>query len=95
MQRLVLLVAFAFATAVWAQDSAQESAEDEAPVAETVAETESESESESESEELLTEEELEELDIGSQQDHTEEDEDVFKPTDAVSYQQSVVFPVDI
>ena len=93
MQRLVLLVAFVFATAAWGQDSAQDSAEDEAPVAET--ETVAESESESESAETLTEEELEELDIGSQQDHTEEDEDVFKPTDAVSYQQSVVFPVDI
>lgn len=89
MQQLVLLVAFILATAAWAQDSA----EDEAPVAET--ETVAETESESESAEALTEEELEELDIGSQQDHTEEDEDIFKPTDAVSYQQSVVFPVDI
>ncbi|MCJ7591169.1 MAG: hypothetical protein MUO51_07430 [Woeseiaceae bacterium] len=35
----------------------------------------------------------EELD--SQENHTEEDEDVFKPTDAVSYAQSVPFPVDI
>ena len=84
MQRLILLAVFALATAVWAQES-----EEDAPVAET------EAEAETESAEVLTEEELEELDIGSQQDHTEEDEDVFKPTDAVSYQQSVVFPVDI
>ena len=43
----------------------------------------------------LSEEELDDLDLDSQEDHTEEDEDVFKPTDVVSYQQSVPFPVDI
>lgn len=36
---------------------------------------------------------LEEIDINT--DHTEEDEDVFIPTDEVSYQQSVPFPTDI
>ena len=43
----------------------------------------------------MSEEELDDLDLDRNQDHTEEDEDVFKPTDAVSYQQSVPFPVDI
>lgn len=40
--------------------------------------------------EALSDEEL-----SSQDDHTEDDEDVFKPTDVVSYSQSVPFPVDI
>ena len=33
--------------------------------------------------------------LDNQADHTEDDEDVFKPTDVVSYEQSVPFPVDI
>ena len=45
--------------------------------------------------EELTEEELDDLDLDRNQDHTEEDEDVFRPSDVVSYQQSVPFPVDI
>jgi hypothetical protein len=36
-----------------------------------------------------------EEELNSQENHTEEDEDVFKPTDVVSYAQSVPFPVDI
>ncbi len=39
--------------------------------------------------------EYEDLDLDDNEDHTEEDDDVFKPTDVVSYQQSVPFPVDI
>lgn len=81
MYRLILLVIFATTTAVWAQDTATED--------------ESVNESETETVEGLTEEELEDLDLDSQEDHTEEDEDVFKPTDVVSFQQSVNFPVDI
>lgn len=34
-------------------------------------------------------------DLSSQGTPLEEDEDVFKPTDVVSYAQSVPFPVDI
>ena len=79
MYRLILLAIFATATAVWAQDPAPE---DEAV-------------SEPETVEGLTEEELEDLGLDDQEDHTEEDEDVFKPTDVVSFQQSVNFPVDI
>jgi hypothetical protein len=84
MARLILLAVFTVATAVWAQDPA----DDETKAAEPV---------ETEANPLagLSEEELEDLDIDSQEDHTEDDEDVFKPTDAVSYQQSVQFPVDI
>ncbi|NQV86467.1 MAG: hypothetical protein HQ492_05255 [Woeseiaceae bacterium] len=36
-----------------------------------------------------------EEELNSQENHTEEDEDVFKPTDVVSYAQSGPFPVDI
>lgn len=81
MYRLILLAIFATATAVWAQDP--------------VAEDESVSEPETETVEELTAEELADLDLDSQQDHTEDDEDVFTPTDVVSFQQSVNFPVDI
>jgi len=80
MYRLILLVIFAAATAVWAQEPTTD---------------EEESVTETETVEGLTEEELEDLDLDDQEDHTEEDEDVFKPTDVVSYQQSVPFPVDI
>lgn len=81
MYRLILLAIFATATAVWAQDPTPES--------------ESVTEPETEEVEGLTQEELDDLELDSQEDHTEEDEDIFKPTDAVSYQQSVNFPVDI
>jgi hypothetical protein len=81
MYRLIVLVIFATATAAWAQDPAPE---DEAV-----------SEPETEAREGLSEEELDDLDLDGQEDHTKEDEDVFKPTDVVSFQQSVNFPVDI
>ena len=85
MNRLILLVLLAAASGVWAQEP--ESAEEAAP--------EAASETESESFEGLTDEELADLDLDSQSDHTEADEDVFTPTDVVSFQQSVNFPVDI
>ncbi len=81
MKRFTLLVALGLTAAVWAQDADEE----EAVVAE----------SETDTVEGLTEEELEEIDSNDSTDYTEEDEDVFKPTDVVSYQQSVNFPVDI
>lgn len=81
MYRLILLVLLATATAIWAQ--------------EPTSDDESVTEPEVEALEGLSEEELDDLDLDSQEDHTEEDEDVFKPTDVVSYQQSVPFPVDI
>jgi len=81
MKRLVLLVALVMTAAVWAQDAEEE---DTAVV-----------ESETDTVEGLTEEELEDIDSTDSTDYTEEDEDVFRPTDAVSYQQSVNFPVDI
>ncbi len=85
MYRLMLLAVFILASAVWAQDTSEEDA--------TASEVEEEAEAESP--EGLTEEEFEELDIDSQEDHTEDEEDVFKPTDEVSYEQSLEFPVDI
>lgn len=81
MYRLIMLMVLILATAVWAQDPAA----DEDPVTTPP----------SEEVEGLTEEELEDLNIDGQEDHTEEDEDVFKPTDAVSYSQQIRFPVDI
>jgi len=36
---------------------------------------------------------LEDIDINS--DHTQDDEDIFVPTEEVSFQQSVPFPTDI
>ena len=81
MYRLILLAIFLVATTVWAQD---------APPAD-----ESATEAETETVEALSEEEFEDLGIDSQEDHTEEDEDVFKPTDVVSFTQPVPFPVDI
>ncbi len=81
MYRLIFLAVFAMATAVWAQDP---------PPAD-----ESATEPETETAEGASEEELEDLELDSQEDHTEEDEDVFKPTDVVSFTQPVPFPVDI
>jgi len=81
MYRLILLVIFATATAVWAQDPAAEDESVSEPQAATV--------------DGLTAEELADLDLDDQEDHTDEDDDVFKPTDVVSFQQSVNFPVDI
>jgi hypothetical protein len=79
MYRLMLLAILATATAVWAQEST--------PDDESAAETETVDESAAE--------ELDDLVLDGQEDHTEDDEDVFKPTDVVSYSQSVAFPVDI
>jgi len=76
-----MLVILSTAAAAWAQDP--------------VPEDEVASEPETEALEGLSEEELDDLDLDDQEDHTEEDEDVFKPTDVVSFQQSVNFPVDI
>lgn len=81
MYRLILLFVFATATVVWAQDPAPE----DEPV--SVPETDAL--------EGLSEEELADLELDSQEDHTKDDEDVFTPTDVVSFQQSVNFPVDI
>jgi hypothetical protein len=81
MYRLILLAVLITATAVWAQDTAPEEEPVSAPEPETVEE--------------LSARELADLDLDGQEDHTEEDDDVFKPTDVVSFQQSVNFPVDI
>jgi hypothetical protein len=81
MYRLIMLMVVILATAVWAQDPAADEDPVTTPPPEEV--------------EGLTEKELEDLNIDGQEDHTEEDEDVFKPTDAVSYSQQIRFPVDI
>jgi len=81
MYRLILLVIAVMATAVWAQESTPD---DEAAT-----------EVNTETVEGISDDEFEDLDLGNQEDHTEEDDDVFKPTDSVSFEQSVPFPVDI
>ena len=81
MVRLIIFMVLLSGAAVWAQDDAPQ---DDAA-----------NEPETETEDVLTAEELEDLDLDSQEDHTEEDEDVFKPTDVVSFEQSAKFPVDI
>lgn len=85
MRQIIAVMMLLLGPFAWAQDTASD---DEAIATESEAQ-------EDESDVILTEEELEVLDIDGQEDHTEEDEDVFKPTDVVSYQQSVQFPVDI
>lgn len=45
--------------------------------------------------EAKEQDEEEDFDIDSQEGYAEEDEGDFKPTDDVSYEQSVQFPVDI
>ena len=81
MVRLIIFMMLLSGAAVWAQDDAPQN--------------DSANEAEAETEDVLTAEELDDLGLDSQEDHTEEDEDVFKPTDVVSFEQSVNFPVDI
>lgn len=80
MLRILVFLMFAVGTAAWAQDDATD---------------DTATESTPESNEELSEAELDDLDLDSNEDHTEEDDDIFRPTDVVSYQQSVPFPVDI
>ncbi len=81
MYRIIFLTVFVVATTAWAQ--------------EPPAENESATEAETQAVEAPEEDKPEDHDLDSQENHTDEDEDVFKPTDNVSYQQSVTFPVDI
>ncbi len=84
MSRFLLIIMFAitsaFAISAWAQDDAVDDAATE-PAPEAADE--------------VTDEDLDEFELSQTEDHTEEDDDVFKPTDVVSFQQSVPFPVDI
>jgi biopolymer transport protein ExbD len=82
MIRLSVLLVFFLAHLAFAQEDGVVSSPDTQTAAEETDEDES-----------IDFEELEDFDINA--DHTEEDEDVFVPTDEVSYQQSVPFPTDI
>jgi hypothetical protein len=80
MHRYMLIILFAIVTTVWAQDDATD--EDAAePVPEAADEVE--------------EDEFYDFELDEIEDHTEEDDDIFRPTDVISVQQSVPFPVDI
>ena len=80
MHRYMLIILFAIATTVWAQDDATDEDAVE-PVPEAADEVE--------------EVEFYDFELDEIEDHTEEDDDIFRPTDVISVQQSVPFPVDI
>ncbi len=80
MHRLLVLAMIATVGAVSAQDTSTDDQPASEPAPATTPET-----VEGVSDEVLS----------SQDDHIEDDEGVFKPTDVVSYAQSVPFPVDI
>ena len=88
MHRLVLLAMLATATAVWAQDSAPEDEVDADAATEVEELTEAEEDAR---EKELIESVLEDEPI----DYSGEDEEVFKPTDDVLFEQSLPFPTDI
>ena len=88
MYRLVLLAMLATATAVWAQDSAPEDEADADAATEVEELTEAEEDAR---EKELIESVLEDEPI----DYSGEDEEVFKPTDDVLFEQSLPFPTDI
>lgn len=80
MNRSIFFLLLLLALPVSAQD---EASEDE-PVTDPASET-----AEDEIDEVLDDI------LGGNQDHTEEDEDIFVPTEEISYQQSIPFPTDI
>lgn len=80
MHRYMLIILFAIVTTVWAQDDATDQ-----DVAEAVPEAADE----------VEEDEFYDFELDGIEDHTEEDDDIFRPTDVISVQQSVPFPVDI
>lgn len=49
----------------------------------------------SESERDSGDDEFEDDILSGNQDHTEDDEDIFVPTEEISFQQSIPFPTDI
>ena len=88
MYRLVLLAMLPMMSAVWAQESAP----DEDAATDAVEETEELTEAEKAAREReLIESVLEDEPI----DYSGEDEEVFKPTDDVLFEQSLPFPPDI
>jgi hypothetical protein len=86
MYRLILLATFAVATAVWAQDSTPEDDADSAAEVEELTEAEEEAKEKELIESVLEDEPI---------DYSGEDEEVFKPTDDVLFEQSIPFPPDI
>ena len=88
MYRLILLAMLLTATAVWAQDSTPEDEADADAATEVEELTEAEKDAR---EKELIESVLEDEPI----DYSGEDEDVFKPTDDVLFEQSLPFPTDI
>jgi hypothetical protein len=82
MLRIGMLLLFFLTTLSFAQDDGVVYEPDARPVVE-----------DPEDEGSIDLDELEDIDITD--DHTEDDEDIFVPTDEISYQQSVPFPTDI
>ena len=89
MYRLKLMIVLSFfgATALWAQETETESDATE-PTAEETAATETEATDE------VTDEEIDEL-LGLDEDYSEIEDDEFDFTEEVRFEQSTDFPVDI
>ena len=79
MLRIFILMLVLVSFSIWAQD------EPEAPDTEAAETPADEAE----------EDEFDDLDLDNNEDHKEDDADVFTPTDVVSYQQSTPYPPDI
>lgn len=85
MIRSIFILLLFLTAAVLAQDGPSED--------EAAPETSSESVDEGQDEGL--DDELEDDILSGNQDHTEDDEDIFVPTEEISFQQSIPFPTDI
>ncbi len=80
MYLLVILLIFLNQNVVYAQDSSVE----DKPIKSSIDVSEEDSD-----------ENLEDILLDADENYSEDDEDVFKPSDEVSYSQQIRFPVDI
>ena len=87
IRSIMILLLFLTAT-VLAQDEVSEEG-----AASEVSESENQSADDGSDEAL--DDELEDDILSGNQDHTEDDEDIFVPTEEISFQQSIPFPTDI
>lgn len=89
MIRTIIILSLFLTTAVLAQDGASQ---DEA-VSETGDDPVESSTDDAQDDSL--DDDLEDDILSGNQDHTEDDDDIFVPTDEISFQQSIPFPTDI
>jgi hypothetical protein len=88
MYRFILVMLFAVATVALAQEDSSDDAATETT-------TEAADDATTEAADETTDDEFADLDLDRNDDHTQDNDEDFKPTDVVSYQQSVPFPPDI